>query len=74
MPGINMEFLLHSKVYAENLDFYRNNEKITKDFEEAIVIFGDFRGTIDELNIASIYSHEFIFKSDELTKYYIKKK
>ena len=73
MPGINMEFLLHSKVYAENLDFYRNNEKITKDFEEAIVIFGDFRGTIDELNIASIYSHEFIFKSDELTKYYIKK-
>lgn len=73
MAHTDTRLLIHQMVYAENLDFFRDNEKITKDFEEAIVIFGAADGTSDKIHIATIYGHEFTFGSNETTKYYITK-
>ena len=73
MAHTDTRLLIHQMVYAENLDFFRDNEKITKDFEEAIVIFGSADGTSDKIHIATIYGHEFTFGSNETTKYYITK-
>lgn len=83
MPSIDMSFLVHSTVYAENLEFYRidNNNIHTKiklsDFgNEAIVVFGAEKsrsyGKIQEIVIASIYGHKYSFDSS-ISDYYIKR-